>query len=577
MGSANFSGALISFNDLIRTSDGTLYASYSESSSLTHVAKWDGVSWSTLGGAPLDSTGGGFVQLALDSSENLLSVLFSNGYTRSIVQRWTGSTWTAVGSSQFAENRIVRPNIVVAPDDTISVAYVSSVNNTLSAMSYGKDYAARSLNWQESNPSPSTTLNANWSASTGSSASNQEIQYYADESCYLASGVLVNLLSTSTNTDATLGSTGLSKSYRVKTTFSSGEVRWSRCSQGIAVGPGWIPVSDSSSISQIAVTAATIGIDLSDTLYVAYSDYAAGNKLTVLKYVSGTWTVVGTRGFSSGTASSPSITFDSLGTPFVSYIDLGVSKLVVQTWNGSTWNTIGSASGISAGGTISPMIAVDSTGAPYVTYQDTANSNRATVLKWNGASWTALGGAGFTAAAIHSPTLAIDSTDSLWFSSVESGFVTLRNWNGASWVSIGVAGTTQVVGGFATMTLSPTNVPYIAYRDFTVGNKLVVKAWTGAWSTIGPVGGITVNSANNMSIVCDSTGAPYVAFQDWNASIKESVLKWNGAAWVNLGAAGFSTGQGTNSKLKIDSNDQLYLYYQDNQFPDAVILKRFAL
>jgi hypothetical protein len=79
-----------------------------------------------------------------------------------------------------------------------------------------------------------------------------------------------------------------------------------------------------------------------------------------------------------------------------------------------------------------------------------------------------------------------------------------------------------------------------------------------------------------MSIVCDSTGVPHVASTDWNAGIKQSVIKWNGTAWVNLGAAGFSTGQGTNSILKVDSNDRLYLSYQDSQFPDALILKRFA-
>ena len=65
----------------------------------------------------------------------------------------------------------------------------------------------------------------------------------------------------------------------------------------------------------------SLALDSTGTPFVAYSDGANSVKATVQKLVSGSWTVVGTAGFSAGLAFYTSLALDSTGTPFVAYSD----------------------------------------------------------------------------------------------------------------------------------------------------------------------------------------------------------------------------------------------------------------
>ncbi|MEN6490285.1 MAG: hypothetical protein ABFD66_15635, partial [Smithella sp.] len=128
---------------------------------------------------------------------------------------------------------------------------------------------------------------------------------------------------------------------------------------------------------------------------------------------SGTWTTVGSAGFSTGVAANPSMALDSSGAPYVAYIDSSNSlKATVMKYNSVTsqWETVGSA--FSAAKSSYTSIVLDSSGTPYVAYQDGGNSNKATVMKYNSVTskWETVGTAGFSAGRASYPSIALDSS-----------------------------------------------------------------------------------------------------------------------------------------------------------------------
>ena len=89
--------------------------------------------------------------------------------------------------------------------------------------------------------------------------------------------------------------------------------------------------------------------------YVAYQD---GYNATVQKLVSGSWTVVGTAGFSAGSATYTSLAIDSTDTPYVAYQDgSNSSKATVQKLVSGSWTVVGTA-GFSAGAAIYTSLAI---------------------------------------------------------------------------------------------------------------------------------------------------------------------------------------------------------------------------
>jgi hypothetical protein len=130
------------------------------------------------------------------------------------------------------------------------------------------------------------------------------------------------------------------------------------------------------------------------TPYLAYSDFARGQRLTVAKYNSAAdnFTFLGSEGgASTGTVSWPALAVTG-GTPYVAFLDSG--EVVVQQFNGSVWNRLGGT--VSSGQAGFPSLYIYN-GIPYVAFADASASNEATVMKLNGASWEAVGPAGFSA------------------------------------------------------------------------------------------------------------------------------------------------------------------------------------
>ncbi|WP_342044850.1 OmpL47-type beta-barrel domain-containing protein [Bacillus sp. OTU530] len=144
--------------------------------------------------------------------------------------------------------------------------------------------------------------------------------------------------------------------------------------------------------------------------YVAYADKGNADKLTVMKYTNGRWQAVGTPGFSAGEANGHSLTLDEQGTPYVAYNEYLNGKYTgakVMKYVDGSWQLVGegpissySASGIS--------IALNKEGVPYITYADGANSLKAVVKKYTNGQWQTVGTSGFSAGQANGTSLALD-------------------------------------------------------------------------------------------------------------------------------------------------------------------------
>jgi hypothetical protein len=85
------------------------------------------------------------------------------------------------------------------------------------------------------------------------------------------------------------------------------------------------------------------------------------------------------------------------------------------------------------------------------------------------------------------------------------------------------------------------DVPYLAFGDAELGNRITVKAFNGnAWAAVGSPA-VTDSKAEFMAFALDAFGIPYVAYNDSSRAGRVSVRKLDGSRWSQVGLPGFST------------------------------------
>jgi hypothetical protein len=290
-GSAAFSAGQAAYPSLAFAPDGTPYVAYQDGANGNRatVMKFSGGTWSVEGSLAFSAGEADYPSLAFapDGSPYVAYQDVANG-RRVTVMRYSGGAWSAVGNVGFSANSTI-PSLAFAPDGSPYVAYQDTANsNRATVMKYS---------------------GGAWSA---------------------------------------VGNVG----------FSAGQADF----LSVAFAPDGTP-------------------------YAAYRDGANGSKATVMKYSSGAWSVVGSTGFSAGQPDFLSLAFAPDGTPYVAYRDYGSGqfgsdfKATTMKYRGGTWSVVGSR-GFSAGQTYYVSLAFAPDGTPYVAYQDTANGSRATVMRF---------------------------------------------------------------------------------------------------------------------------------------------------------------------------------------------------
>lgn len=319
------------------------------------------------------------------------------------------------------------------------------------------------------------------------------------------------------------------------------------------------------SVGSAEFSAGTIGqIDLAmdqATPYVAFEDYANGNKVSVMKYDGNDWVYVGTPGFSAGTPMLTNLSIDN-GTAYVQYLDINNNgKASVLQFDGDNWVYVGPA-----GFTEESVYDVSFTvyeGTPYIAYAAHPNMGTAQVMKFDGASWVNVGTPGFSGGQVDQLSLVVDAgTPYLAYRDyANDAKVTVKTFDGENWVPVGNPAFSD--GDVYNISLAVANgTPYVAYRDFIRDSKVTVEKFDGdSWINVGTPG-FSASHISSASLVIENN-TPFVAYSDFSGnSGKATVMKFDGSTWEPVDTQRFTAKRAdTISLLAVDGT--LYIGYRN--------------
>jgi hypothetical protein len=124
--------------------------------------------------------------------------------------------------------------------------------------------AATGVFWSESDPTPATTLNLNWTVSASGDVASQDVQVYSDGSCTTPFGAPTTLGAAAASTSFAGASDATTYSFDVKSIDNAGNFVISTCSPAITVDTT-SPISSSGESWAEASPANTTSINLSWT------------------------------------------------------------------------------------------------------------------------------------------------------------------------------------------------------------------------------------------------------------------------------------------------------------------------
>ncbi|MFV0269151.1 MAG: T9SS type A sorting domain-containing protein, partial [Draconibacterium sp.] len=274
------------------------------------------------------------------------------------------------------------------------------------------------------------------------------------------------------------------------------------------------------------------------------------------------WSIVGSKAFSSGEAFTQSIV--TIGeTPYVAYMDrANDDKATVMKFDGESWVPVGSE-GFTEGKASSLCLAASGQ-APYIAFCDGANGNKASVMTYSGSEWVYVGSAGFTENIADVISFVIsDGVPWIAFSdAAHSSKVTVMKYSG-EWETVGEPGFST---GWMTNVVAlaiENGTPYVAYRDYDVSYKASAMKFniaTSMWERLGTQG-FSGGTHDAYHCIAVYGGIPYVA--SWGAEAKGTLYKLNGSDWAPLGSTSFSEDQANYLTVKITNNGVSYVVCQD--------------
>ncbi len=349
-----------------------------------------------------------------------------------------------------------------------------------------------------------------------------------------------------------------------------------------AACPGTWGTVGSAGISVGVATYQSIAIDASGVPYIAYKDASVSNKAVVKKFNGTSWVNPDAVGaVSSGTGNFTNIIIHPSGTPYVVYQEGASSaKAAVKKLSGSSWVSVGAAT-ISASTALYECIAMSADGTPYIVYRDNSWYGNPTVKKYDSSTgWVSVGGSvsGTTNNANHT-SIAVTAGGTIYVGYLEavSGIFGVKTFNTTTggWEFVGGGPITD--GGQGSVAVDNAGVPYICYRDASLGGRITVKKFvSGSWTTVGAPG-ISIGGAwGRNPIAFNSANEPYICYGDDSVSAGLMVKKFNGSTWVTLGSGVSIPGGGSHSAIAIDGSGNVYVAYTDATTGSKISVKKFG-
>ncbi len=501
-----------------------------------HIAKWDGSSWSALGGG----TDSAVLSLAIDRS----GTVYAGGYfhragTAAVnhIAKWNGSAWSALGGGVTGTAASVAALTVDKSGDVYAAGYfdwAGGINarniakwdgSAWSALGGGVNRPYRQFYGPDAPYVTALSLDTagnlyagGWFDSAGNVAANHIAQWDGGAWSALGSGTNNNVAAIATDRQGNLYAGGLFD------TAGGGVAKhlahWN--------GSTWRALDTlqrSVNANKIALV-----VDKSDNLY-ALGEYF------IAKWQGAAWSTF----YNQTIPSAYGAAADNAGNIYIGggSLTLGSPTLNgILKWNGSALSTLG----IGTNGPVSAVVA-DGSGSLYVGggFSNFCGTPAKSVAKWNGSAWSALGdgiNGGVT-------SLKIDKSGNLYaagfFDSAGGGAANnIAKWDGSAWSALGDG----INGGgspeVAALSFDASGNLYAAGYFSSAGGVAArnIAKWDGrAWSALDS--GITLcEDCEIYDLAADHAGNLYVGgnfFKAGNVSVN-NIARWNGSSWSALGS-----------------------------------------
>lgn len=108
-----------------------------------------------------------------------------------------------------------------------------------------------------------------------------------------------------------------------------------------------------------------------------------------------------------------------------------------------------------------------------------------------------------------------------------------------------------------------------------MGKATVLKFDGNAWVTVGQPG-FSADLAATVDLAISPSNQPYVSYRDWGNAYKATVMMFNGTSWTNVGPIGFSQGSAFGTSIKFHSNGEIYVAYRDHAVSQKQTVMKFA-
>jgi hypothetical protein len=431
-GSVGFNGAVLA--SVIYRGELVLGGSFTtaDSTHISYIAKWDGASFSPLGGGTFN----GSVNALAVSPNGLLyaggAFTSAGGVSANRIASWNGSSWAALGdglSSTVSALAVNSSGLLYAGGAFTTTGGVTPITVNRIASWNGTTWAALGSGFDNN-------VNAMAVSSTGllyaggaflnanGAAANRVASWNGTTWSALGSGVggAVNALAiSSTGTLFVGGFFSTAGGFAATNLARWSGTSWSSAGSGLNAGQVntlsfnssgvlYIGGAFSSMLATLNGTTTThftgisgtalntVSIDTAGKVYVGgtfsslNSSVAPGNFAI---WSNNTWSSRGSGVRAASTATIHAMAYDSLGNLYVGgeFTSIGgVGATNIARWNGSSWSALGSNGSWSLSSSVR-AIATDSSGNVYVggsfTQLNAVNANR--VARWDGTSWSALG------------------------------------------------------------------------------------------------------------------------------------------------------------------------------------------
>ncbi|MBI5507701.1 MAG: hypothetical protein HY903_02995 [Deltaproteobacteria bacterium] len=518
-----------------------------------------------------------------------LAYLDVEAFQKVTVLKLASGAWQLVGAPGFTELlsqtlQTCRSNVMhfaVDADGTPMVAVALASGLSVYAHRGTPQLAATALRFAADYPASAVDLPAIWAPSAVATATEQELQLYADEVCATPSGEAIDLAAPTVALFGKSGAAGQSYTYRILTSFSDRDPVWSACSEPASLRPtlalaqaGVAPLGvggcGSGSLTQVVF----------DHLGRPYVIHETPSKTlgptTVVELANGLWRTLGQNAaVPTGSTGIPKLAFDKNGVPYALNKNGGSAAAKLTRYDRSTgvWSLLPASDGFTPIEESHHLAIHPLSNLPVVGFVDvTLGVNKPSVMIYDGVgAWSYLGAPQFSANPVGafdgSAAMILDAQGVPYFGFMDAvlGQVFVMRFDGGGWDYVGTSAAAGISTGSTrpgtiSMALDPTlNLPVVAYSDGACGGKLTVQRLANdAWSVVGSAcftgsGSLT---SSQLGLAVDTAGTIWVSGDYVYRTVDGTFVKVNDKKLSLSGGAG-------GGNLAVGANGDVWLSWQD--------------